>query len=106
MTAHFEELWENCENLHKKNLNNDSVITIIDELNMKINLYKLLDGKIDLQKDELQKIKSRTMGEILLTLTKLSLIDNINVYESLSIAAQHRSAENTIEIPTALRFPK
>lgn len=103
---HFEELWEKCEQVHKDSKAGDTALSIMDELSMKINLYKLLDGKTDIQKEELQKIKSRTMGEILLTLTKLSLVDNINVYEALSIAQQYRSAENALQIPAELRFPK
>lgn len=103
---HFEELWEKCEQVHKESKSGDTTLSIMDELSMKINLYKLLDGKTDIQKDELQKIKSRTMGEILLTLTKLSLVDNINVYEALSIAQQYRSAENALQIPAEFRLPK
>jgi len=103
MPIHFEELWEKCENLHKDLGNTDPVITIIDELAMKINLYKMIDGKIELSEEERQKVKSRTMGEILLTLTNLSLKDNINVFESLSIAQQHRS--KTMNIPPELRLP-
>jgi hypothetical protein len=103
MPIHFEELWEKCENLHKELGYNDNVLTIIDELAMKINLYKLIDGKIDVPEEERQKIKSRTMGEILLTLTNLSLRDNIDVFESLSIAQQTRA--KTISIPKELRLP-
>jgi len=103
MPIHFEELWEKCENLHKALDHNDSVLTIIDELAMKINLYKMIDGKIEVPEEERQKIKSRTMGEILLTLTNLSLKDNINVFEALSIAQQTR--EKTIKIPKELRLP-
>jgi hypothetical protein len=103
MPIHFEELWEKCENLHKELGHDDNVLTIIDELAMKINLYKLIDGKIDVPIEERQKIKSRTMGEILLTLTNLSLKDNINVFESLSIAQQTRA--KTVAIPKELRLP-
>lgn len=103
MPIHFEELWENCENLHKELGGNETVLSIIDELAMKINLYKLIDGKIEIPEDERQKIKSRTMGEILLTLTNLSLKDNINVFESLSIA--HQTRDKTTKIPKELRLP-
>jgi hypothetical protein len=65
--------------------------SILDELILKINLYKALDQKTEIADSERQTIKSRTMGEILLTLTKLSMKDNINVYEALSIAMQYRS---------------
>jgi hypothetical protein len=86
MAIHFEELWEQCEQLHQ---NGGSSSDLIDELMMKLNLYKAIDQKSEIPKDELQKIKARTMGEILLTITNLSLVDNINVFEALSIARQY-----------------
>lgn len=103
MPIHFEELWENCENLHKELGKGETVPIIIDELAMKINLYKLIDGKTEISDEERQKVKSRTLGEILLTLTHLSLKDNINVFESLSIAHQIRNKDTLI--PKELRFP-
>lgn len=102
---HFEELWEKCENLHKQSNNGETVLNIMDELAMKVNLYKLLDGKTDVPADERQKVKSRTLGEILLTLTNLSLVDNINVFEALSIAQQYKSAELALKIPADLKLP-
>lgn len=102
---HFEELWEKCEELHKQSNKGETVLNIMDELAMKVNLYKLIDGKTDIPVEERQKVKSRTMGEILLTLTNLSLVDNINVFESLSIAQQYRSAEMALQIPAELKLP-
>jgi len=104
MPIHFEELWEKGEKLHQDEGSTESVATIIDELSMKINLYKMVDGRIDVPEEERQKVKSRTMGEILLTLTHLSLKDNINVFEALNVAQQHRSAPKTpkIKLPNRL----
>jgi hypothetical protein len=90
---HFEELWVKCEDLFKSTNDSTSVSSIMDELSMKINLYKLIDSKVDITPEERQKVKSRTMGEILLTLTQLSLKENIDVFECLSIAQQYRSSE-------------
>lgn len=103
MAIHFEELWEKSEKLHLESNSNDSVSSIVDELAMKINLYKIIDSRTEVSEGERQQAKSRTIGEILLTLTKLSLKDNIDVYEALSIAQQYRSAEN--QIPLELRLP-
>ncbi len=100
---HFEELWEECETMHSQFNGNDPLSSIMDELSMKINLYKALDYKT-LPQEELQKIKSRTLGEILLTLTHLSLKENINVFESLSVAKQYRQNENHKKIPPELRI--
>jgi hypothetical protein len=93
MSIHFEELWEKCEKFHQETDNNDPVSTIVNELMLKIDLYKMIDAKTEIPDEERQKAKSRTMGEILLTLTCLSLKDNINVFESLSIAQQYRRLE-------------
>ena len=90
MPIHFEELWTKCEELQQEISINESVAAILDELAIKINLYKALSQK-EIPEQERETIKSRTMGEILLTLTKLSMKDNINVYEALSIAMQYRS---------------
>lgn len=94
---HFEELWVKCEDLFKSTNDSTSVSSIMDELSMKINLYKLIDSKVDITPEERQKVKSRTMGEILLTLTQLSLKENIDVFECLSIAQQYRSSENQLK---------
>jgi hypothetical protein len=100
---HFEELWEECETMHSQFNGNDPLSSIMDELSMKINLYKALDYKT-LPQEELQKIKSRTLGEILLTLTHLSLKENINVFESLNVAKQYRQSENHKKIPPNLKI--
>lgn len=99
---HFEELWEKCEKTHIGESNMDS---ILDELAMKINLYRILSEKKEIPDAELQKIKSRTIGEILFTLTNLSLKDNINVFDALSKAQQFHSEKNYEKIPVNLRLP-
>lgn len=91
---HFEELWERCEVFHKDAGIGADVQDVIDELTMKICLYKAIDSKTEIPEDERQKLKSRTLGEILLTITNLSLKDNLNVYEALSIALQYRSLDH------------
>lgn len=93
MANHFEVLWEQAENFQKDGSANVNVQQIIDELIMKINLYKAIDAKTEIPEEDRQKVKSRLMGEILLTLTSLSLKDNINVYESLNMALQYRSVD-------------
>jgi len=89
MSIHFEELWEKCELLHKNS--NTSIESSIDELMLKLNLYKVIDQKTEIPEKEREIIKSRTMGEILFTLTKLSLQNNINVFEAMNTALQFHS---------------
>jgi hypothetical protein len=93
MALHFEELWEKCEQLYKDSKSDGDVQSILDELLLKVNLYKAIDAKAEIPPEERQKMQSRTLGEILLTLTHLSLKDNVNVYEALSMALQYRSIE-------------
>lgn len=82
MIEHFEDLWCQAENFHKNS--DSSISSIMDELSMKINLYKLFESQKD--SAELKKIKSRTLGEILLVITNLSLKEDINVFEALNTA--------------------
>lgn len=89
---HFEDLWEKCENIHKKS-DSENSSAILDELMLKLNLYKVLEQKTDLPQEDNQKIKSRTFGEILFTLTNLSLQENINVFDALNTALQYRLIE-------------
>ena len=88
----FEELWNKSEEFQKNVFKDTTTQNIIEELILKLNLYKAIDLKMEIPEEERQKVKSRTLGEILLTLTCLSLKDNINVYESLSVALQYRSS--------------
>ena len=91
MVAHFEELWEQCENFQKDGGKVSDVPILLEELSLKLNLYQAIDAKTEIPVEDRQKVKSRLLGEILLTLTGLSLKDNINVYEALNIALQYRS---------------
>lgn len=93
MPPHFEDLWIKCEELQKDAYSASTVQVIIEELVMKINLYKAIDTKTEIPAEDRQKVKSRVLGEILLTLTGLSLKDNINVYDSLNMALQYRSLD-------------
>jgi|SRR5271166_4066630 len=103
MAPHFEELWVKCEEFQREATNNVAVATIMEELMMKISLYRVIDAKTEIPAAERQKIKSRALGEILLTLTCLSVKDDINVYDSLNLALMYRSLEhyNLIKPQTA-----
>ncbi len=93
MAMHFEELWEQCENFYKDSKLITDSNSLLEELSLKLNLYKAIDSKEEIPAEDRQKVKSRVLGEILLTLTGLSLKDNVTVYEALNIALQYRSAD-------------
>ena len=76
MAPHFEELWEQCENFHKNNIAETSIPQLIEELVLKVNLYKTIDSQADMLGTELEKIKSRILGEILLTITGYGFADS------------------------------
>lgn len=92
---HFEELWERCENLQREAADHTDVKGIIDDLMMKLTLYKAFETKsAELPKEEFQKGKSRMLGEILLVITCLSFKDNVNVFEALNTALYYRSIQH------------
>lgn len=91
MADHFEELWVRSENFQKDAGKISDVAVLLEELSLKLTLYKAIDTKKEIPEEDRQKVKSRLLGEILLTLTGLSFKDNINVYEALNIALQYRS---------------
>jgi|SRR5579885_1959269 len=97
MTVHFEELWEKSEQLHQDSVDKDQVSVVVDEIMMKLNLYKVIDEKREISEEEMKKVKSRTFGEILLTLTNLSLKDGINVFDALATAYKYRAIKHYSE---------
>ena len=86
---HFEELWEACENIFSQESATSS--QIIEELTLKIGLYKAFLANQASIKNESANIKSRLFGEMLLTLSQLSLQENVNVFEALQIALKQRT---------------
>ena len=90
MTVHFEDLWEKAENLQTKE--EVQVTQVIDEVILKANLYKVIDLQVNFSQEEKDKMKLRTMGEILLSLAAISLKDGINTFEALGLTVQDRKA--------------
>lgn len=84
MNKHFEQLWEEAEELHK----NDECFssTIIDEITAKLAIYKVIDQNDKIPANEKAKLKSHTFGKILASLANLSLKDNVNTYLALKNA--------------------
>lgn len=89
---HFEDLWEKCEEFHKNSSTDAN--QIIDEMELKLAVYKRLISKLDPNDTEGGKAKSHLLGEILLSFTNLSLKENINVFEALNMALHQRKLLN------------
>lgn len=89
MTVHFEELWEQAENLNTKE--DTQVSQVIEEVLLKANLYKVIDLQVNFSEADKAAMKLQTMGEILLSLAAISLKDNINTFEALGLALKTRA---------------
>lgn len=81
MSKHFENLWQEAEEINKKSAPESGTDEILDELILKINLYKAIDKNKDLPNKE--EAKSYMMGEILYSLSAISLKDNLNTFKAL-----------------------
>ena len=86
-TKHFEDVWEDAEKLFDANkLNVDS---ILNELQAKISLYRLL-GAGSFDPADLASAQASMNGKMLMTLASLSLKENVNVFTSLQMAINER----------------
>ncbi len=95
MTIHFEQLWEECEEFNKIKNPDLKSSGVIDELSFKISLYQKIEEKSkDIPKEELERIRNHTLGEILFTITSISFADQVNVFDALNTALQHRKIEH------------
>lgn len=90
---HFEDLWCEAEKLSKELNPLASTASILDEIMLKINLYKSLDDNSNISAEEKQKTKEFILGEILLSFTNLSYTDDINVFKSLQMAIKYKSID-------------
>ena len=88
MIKTFEELWELCEEYH--NHSSNEVESVIEELILKCNLYKTINQFEEIPADEKEKMKLSAIGEILFTLTNISLIDKLNVFKALYLSLNSR----------------
>jgi hypothetical protein len=92
MSQHFEDLWELAEKSFT-NKQDEDIELITNQLMLKASLYKKMCSQPNTPKEELEKIKSHLMGEILLTLTQLSFKENIDVFAALKTALYFSTIE-------------
>lgn len=86
MTKHFEDLWEEAENVMKDEISISSSEELVKEAEAKFGIYNLINRNSILPEEDQKRLKSHTFGKILLVLTQLSAKDNINVYAALKTA--------------------
>ncbi len=94
MSKHFENLWEAAEKYYEESSSSTAASSILDELVLKISLYKSISENASFPEDQKNKIKLHTFGEIIMTLTQLSLKDNINSYAALQTALHYKKIED------------
>jgi hypothetical protein len=82
-TDHFEDVWVQSEQLFSDTIGNVKVGQIIMEMQAKLSVYKTISEQDKLDPADLAKAKERLLGNIIMSLTKLSLKDNIDVFPAL-----------------------
>jgi hypothetical protein len=92
MADHFEDLWLKAEDFHKDG-SKSTAQQIVEEIILKVNLYKAIAVVESGKEQEATKAKSHLFGEILFSLTNLSFVDNVNTFEALGLALQQRLVE-------------
>lgn len=91
---HFENLWDKAEELQSEANQLNDTSSLINELILKSKLYQSINSNSShMTEEDLQKIKLRALGEVLLVLTGISQKDNIDVYKALQEALQFKSIE-------------
>ena len=73
----YDMIWETSEQLFKDDKSDTG--SIINELIAKLSFYQTLDTS-ELAQEEKNKAKQFVMGNILMTLSHLTLKDNLNIY--------------------------
>lgn len=82
---HFENLWEDAEKTLSDETNISSQEELIKEIEAKLTVYNLL-CKASMPEQDLFRLKTHTLGKIILAITQLSAKDNINVFAALKVS--------------------
>jgi len=93
----FDQVWEEGEALFKDQVSPDDLEPALKELELKIGIFRLLSEKKEIPPEEMKAMKMKTMGEILLSMTHISLLENINVYAALKETVLYRSIDHYAE---------
>lgn len=91
--AHFEDLWCKGESVSNQLNSSPDNSPLLEELSLKINLYKTICLNVSMKDEEKQKTKEFIFGEILLSLCGLSYSDNVDVYKALATVIKYKSID-------------
>jgi hypothetical protein len=78
----FEELWEKCEQA----LPEEDTESICQEIDLKLKLLQKINSAQNVDPKDMHGMKSRVIGDLLLSFTKLSRRENVNVFAALGQA--------------------
>lgn len=79
-TKHFEELWVEAENIKDTNSSEE----VLKQLELKFALFRaILMKKDSLSINDYNESVERLFGEVLFSLSQLSMIENVNVFSAL-----------------------
>ena len=92
---HFETLWEDAEKSLQTETSISSFSELVKDAMSKLMVLDQLDVMVSkessvLSNDEKMRLKSNTLGKLVLSLTQISAKEGINVYAALKAALDDR----------------
>ncbi len=78
-TSHFENVWEESEQISNK-VESSNENELIDSIISLLNEFKTIENK---------STKFRKFGDLLFKISKLSLLENVNVYDALVLSIKY-----------------
>lgn len=91
--SHFENLWEEAENVLKEDSNSSSHQQLIKEAMGKLSALEALTNLKEMPQNDLNRLKANAMGKLLLIITQISCKDSINVYAALRAAIDDKKID-------------
>lgn len=93
-TIHFEDLWLRCEKLSPTADAQQALGQMAASIAELRDIYKVAEKSTD--KRLVQGMKEKAVGRLLMTLTSLSAIENIDVYAALKDQWNMEQAKNAL----------
>src|SRR5271163_587724 len=92
-TIHFEQVYEEAEELAAKKLANTSSAQIIIDIKAELDSLNQYDAKTELSVDTRRLLKHRSLGAILFLLSGISQRENINTWLALKEENKFEAAD-------------